>query len=257
MLHQITAIVGFNLKISVRDRFFHGILLSASGLVFFAYLLSTLTVVETNKVLLDFGFSAVSFSSIIIAIFVGIQSVRREIDNRQIYNILTKPISRRLYLLSKAIAGALVNLIAIAMLCAILTIIMLTVNEPLPAGYFTVFYLIFLESMLTLFVAIAFSVLSSSAPLATSFAGLTFVLGRSSNFFPTIAERSESAIAKGIFTGLYYMVPNLDRYNIRDVVAYNKPFDSEIPWICTVYAFLFCTAVLMIAWSFFERKSVN
>ena len=95
MRPSVLLAIGFNSwKQMVRDRVFYVVLVAALLMIGFSYLLATLTIVESRKILLDFGFSAVSIASGMTALYIGIVSVAREIEQRTIYSVVTKPISR-------------------------------------------------------------------------------------------------------------------------------------------------------------------
>ncbi|MGZ6359763.1 MAG: ABC transporter permease, partial [Bdellovibrionota bacterium] len=94
MLSVLFGIAFNSWKQMVRDRIFYVVLLMACLMLGFSYLLATLTIIESRKILLDFGFSAVSLSSAATAIYIGIVSMAREIEQRTIYSVVSKPISR-------------------------------------------------------------------------------------------------------------------------------------------------------------------
>jgi ABC-type transport system involved in multi-copper enzyme maturation permease subunit len=249
----IGAIASTTFKGFARDKIFYGVLVIAALVISFSFLISTLTFVETRKILLDFGFTAVSFSGIAVAIFVGVSAVAKEIENRTIYSVLTKPISRWEYLLGKFLGCVLVLIVVHITISAILAGVLLTAGEGFPAGLLPCFFLMLLESTIILSVAILFSVNSDSF-LSGCFSFAFFLIGRSNASLQTLSAKAGSSFLKTVFKGIYWLSPNLERYNLRDVVAYGKPYPQEmLPWgalYCGIYIIL---ALALSSWRFRQR----
>ncbi len=91
---------------AIRHRVLYTLLFFALALIGTGVLLSTLSYVESDRILQDVGFAAIRVFAVAIAIFVGIGLVHREVDRRTIFTILSKPISRSEFLLGKYVGPA-------------------------------------------------------------------------------------------------------------------------------------------------------
>jgi len=226
----------------VRDRIFYVVLLMACLMLGFSYVLATLTIVESRKILLDFGFSAVSLASGLSAVYVGITAVAREIEQRTIYSIVTKPLSRSTYLLGKFLGSVLVVGAVHVLLSLNLLAILLLNREEAPVGFSACLFLVFLETV----VLLGFAFLCSSFSGSIMAAGLTlsfFLIGRSHSSFELLSERALTPGARYVAKALYFSMPNLERFNVRDLVAYGKPYPEEMLWVGIAYTaacLLFC-----------------
>jgi len=225
----------------VRDRIFYLVLLVALFLVGFSYLLATLTIVESRKILLDFGFAGVSIAGAFMGIFLGIVAVAREIENKTIYTIITKPVSRTQYLLGKFLGSFLVLLVAHIALAITLAGIVKMGGESLPMGYFSCCALILMESTILLGVASFFSVFTSTI-LASGFSFAIFLVGRSNQTLMTLSEKGLTEEVRRVARVLYNIFPNFERYNIREIVAYEKAFPDTM----LVYGFVYMIGYLLI-----------
>ena len=88
-MHSVILGIALNSwKQMVRDRIFYVVLIVAFFMLGFSYLLAMLTIIESRKILLDFGFSAVSLASGFTAIYIGVVSVAREIEQRPFYTVV-------------------------------------------------------------------------------------------------------------------------------------------------------------------------
>lgn len=238
-----------------RDRIFHAILFLALAFVLFAYAISTLTIVESQKLLLDFGFLAVSLSGVLVAIFLGISAISREIESKAIYTVLSKPISRVHYLLGKFIGCAAVVAVAHLIMSVTLAAIVAALGIGMPNGLGACFGLMLLESLLILAVA-QFSSIFSSSVLATSFTIGMFLIGRSSYMFLAASEKATDSLSKAVLRFLYDVLPNLDRFNIREVTAYSKPYPPGMPLTSAVYCMAYIIFFLALSAFLFRRKEM-
>lgn len=228
--------IAFNTwKQFVRDRIFYSVLLAAIIILGFSYMLASLSLLEQRKTLLDFSFSAISLASVMTAIYIGVVSVAREIEQRTIYTIVTKPLSRSAYLIGNLIGGLMVLAVSHIVLCLNLVAILWLMEESLPAGFTSCLFLVFLECAILL----GFAFLCSSFASSMLAAGLTiafFLIGRSNTTFQLLSEKSLTAGGRALAKGFYYVSPNFERYNIRDVVAYGRPYPEEMLWLGVAYA---------------------
>jgi len=235
MLSVLVGIALNSWKQMVRDRIFYVVLIVAFLMLGFSYLLATLTIVESRKILLDFGFSAVSIASGFTAVYIGIVAVAREIEQRTIYTVVSKPISRSTYLLGKFIGSLCVLAASHVLLSFNIVAILWLMGEAVPTGFVACLFLIFLETV----VLLSFAFLCSSFTSSMLSIGLTvgfFLIGRSNSSFQTLGERALSEGGRALARGLYYIAPNLERFNIRDVVAYGRAFPQEMLWVGLAYS---------------------
>jgi Cu-processing system permease protein len=235
MLSIIAAVAANSWKQFVRDRIFYVVLIMAMLMLGFSYLLATLTFVESRKILLDFGFSAMSLSGVLTATYIGIVAVAREIEQRTIYSVITKPVSRQAYLVGKFIGAALVLAVTHLLMAFTIWGILYELGEGFPSGLPSCFLLIYLENLVVLATAFLCSAFSSSV-LAGGLTIAFFLIGRSNPSFAVMSEKAQTGGVKLVAKALYYSMPNFERFNIRDVVAYDRPFPPEMIWIGVVYA---------------------
>ncbi len=219
----------------VRDRIFYLVVIVAFFLLGFSYLLATLTIVESRKILLDFGFSAISLAGGMMAIYIGIVAVAKEIESRIIYTVVTKPVSRTTYLLGKFLGSMLVLSVTHALLAFTVLGVLRMMSEEVPAGFAVCILLILFENIILLSFAFFCSTFTSSV-LAAGITVCFFLIGRSNGSFLLIQERAHSEGVKAIAKFLYLTMPNFERFNLRDVVAYGRPFPGEMISTSTLYA---------------------
>ena len=86
---------------SLRDKILYNLVLFAGLLIGLSVLLADLSITEHHKVIADMGLAAINLIGVIIAIFIGISLVNKEIERRTIYTIMARPISRTVFIMGE------------------------------------------------------------------------------------------------------------------------------------------------------------
>lgn len=85
----------------VRNRILTLIAFFSSVMIAFSLVLASLSLGQTERIVLDFGLAMIEICGLISVIFVGGQILFRELEGRTIYLILSKPIARHEFILGK------------------------------------------------------------------------------------------------------------------------------------------------------------
>ena len=99
---RVIRLVAVNVfKESVRDKVLYNLVAFAVLLMARTYLLGQLTAGQDIKIIKDLGLAAISLFGLMIAVFIGIGLVWKEVDKRSIYGVLSKPVRRHEFVLGK------------------------------------------------------------------------------------------------------------------------------------------------------------
>lgn len=93
-MRRVVVIALNTFRENLRDKILYNLLVFALLLIGFSVLLADLTIMEHQKIVTDMGLAAINLVGVIIAIFVGIGLVSKEIERRTVYTIMARPISR-------------------------------------------------------------------------------------------------------------------------------------------------------------------
>ena len=241
----------------LQDRVLHAVLIFSVLFVFFSFFLSTLTIVEPRKILLDFGLAAISIMGVVISLFLGVTVVGKEIERRTIYTVLAKPVRRYEYLLGKFFGATLVLLLVHLLNGFILGGVLYALGENFPLGYLAANYLMVLESLLILALAMSWSLATSTLFLSAAISLAIFLIGRSSHSLRLLSEKMESPISRILARLIYDLSPSLDRFNIRELVAYSKPYPEGMVGLSTLYFAAYLMLLLGISFLLFRRKDLT
>src|SRR5437763_2846824 len=147
---------------AVRDRVLSGIAIGGLLLIALTRIASPLAMGEDLRLTVDFGLTTITGLGMIVILLVGTSLVAKEIDRKTIFNLLSRPLPRPVYLIGKwiGLSGALC---AVALLLG--SAIMLLVTVLGHAGFMPAIaeavYLACLELVVITSIAVMFSALST------------------------------------------------------------------------------------------------
>ena len=252
---KITAIALNTFRESIRDRIFYSLLFFAVILLAFSMVLGTLTIAEPVKVIKDFGLGAISIVGTLIAIFVGIGMVYKEMEKKTIYVILSKPIARWQFLIGKYCGLSLTIIIEVVVMTVLLFILSYQYIQEVPISLFLAIIPIYFELQLILAVAFLFSTFSSSF-LSGMFTLSIFIIGHLTKDLKMLAESGENVVFQQFADGLYYFFPNLENLNFKARVVHNIPIPYSEIYFGLIYGGLYTVVILLLALMIFERRDI-
>lgn len=238
---------------NLRDKILYNLLLFAALLMGASVLLADLTIMEHHKVVTDMGLAAINLAGVMIAIFVGIGLVSKEIERRTVYTIMARPITRAQFIMGKYLGLVITLSINVSVMSAILFITMSAYRVPIHASLFQAIELIFIELLLVTAIALCFSTFSSSTLSAIMTIGL-YVIGHLTADMKGIAGKSHNEAIKLVMTALYYICPNLEVLNIKGQAATGIPVTATYQALATGYGMLYATLLVFTACAVFQRR---
>jgi ABC-type transport system involved in multi-copper enzyme maturation permease subunit len=250
---RIWAVATNTFREAVRDRVLHSIFFFAVLLVVVSVALREISIGDVDKVVRGTALAAIAAIGAIIAIFLGINLVWKEIDRKTIYTLASKPLPRWEILLGKYL-GLWLTLAAEVGLLSALYIGVVGVQQGLPpVQVYVALGLLLVE----LTVLCAWATMFSTFAAPTSAAAYTlaiYVIGHFCDDLRDYGEAADSPLFRDVALTLYRVLPNLDVFNLRAeaVHAVAVPW-SEVGW-ALVYGAGHTGVVLAIAcWIFNER----
>ena len=253
---RIRAVALNTFREAVRDRIFTSILFFAGAFILASLALQEVTIGDQAKVVRSVGQGSIDLFGAIVAMFLGVSIVWKELDKRTIYTILSKPLPRWQFIVGKY-AGLLVTIAAELLILGLVYVLLLTVMQGFPPGVFFVSMgTLFFELMLLTAWATLFSA-SSSPTTATAFTLSVFVIGHLADDIWLYGSQAESEFAQWIARGLYWVLPNFEVFSIRTEAVHELP----IPWAqvggSVAYGLAYSAAVLCVAVFVFQRRDVK
>ena len=237
---------------NLRDKLLYNLLIFALLMIGSSLLLMTLTLGEFHRLILDIGLGSINFFGVLIAIFVGIGLVSKEIEKKTIYTIISKPVARYQFLLGKYMGLSLTLLVNTAIMAVGLLAVLYFQNVPIHVVLFKALGTIFLEFMVVTAVALFFSTFTS-ATLSAIFTLAIFVIGHLTTDLRTFGQKMD-AVGRGILDGIYYLLPNLERFNLKGHVTHQLDVSGNDLLLIATYGVVYTAFLLLLASVIFQRR---
>jgi ABC-type transport system involved in multi-copper enzyme maturation permease subunit len=255
---RIVHIASNTFREAVRDRVLYNLIAFAVLLSGAAILVGQISIDIERLVVVDLGLTAVSLFGIVIAIFIGIALVSKEIEKRTLYTVLSRPVRRWEFIVGKffGLAGTLVVntfFMAIGVFGALLYVAHRF--SAADASILVALYFIILEFFILCAVALLFS--SFSSPLLSAvFAFSLFVIGSFAEDLRGFAAMSHG-FTRWIATAAAYLVPNFSALNVISAVAHEQHIGGQLILQNTLYALFYTAMALCGAVLIFERRNLK
>lgn len=265
-VRTIALVAGAVFKESVRDRVPYSMVAFAVLLIAASFLIGQLTAGQDLKIIKDLGLAAISWFGLLIAIFIGIGLVSKEVERRSVFALLSKPLTRGQFVLGKyagLVFTLVVNLAAMtAAFLAVLAYMNAVATPSVRAGWeapavdprlLVAVGLTVAELMIVTAVALFCSTFSS--PLLSAL--LTFGLWVAGHFNQDLRDFEKivdvPAVA-WIARAIYYLLPNLAPFNVRAEVAHGIDVSARDTLLTLAYAAVYIIVLLIGAVAIFRRR---
>jgi Cu-processing system permease protein len=239
-----------------RDRILYGLMVFAVLLILLSLALGELSYSEQTRITIDFGFTAIHLSAIILSIFVGSTLVSREIEKKTIMTLLVRPISRTQFIVGKSIGLMAVIVMAITLLGIVLLGIFYFVEQPISIAFFVGLYGVILEAGLLLAVTLFFGSFASPM-LAVSFSIGIFLIGHWLDSLKFFSDKSNSQLFATIGHVLTRAIPNLEFFNWRGLFVYGTPVPYPELLIATVYGLAWSSLLVALSTTVLRNRDLG
>ena len=249
---KIVSIALNTFRENLRDKLLYNLLVFALLMIGSSILLMRLTLGEFHRLILDIGLGSINFFGVLIAIFVGIGLVNKEIDKKTIYTIISKPVARYQFLLGKYLGLSLTLLVNTGIMAGGLLIVLSVQAVPIQLVLFKAIGLVFLEFLVVTAVALLFSTFTS-ATLSAIFTLAIYVIGHLTTDLRTFGHKMD-VVGRTVIESLYYLMPNLDRFNLKGHVTHQLEVNAADLLLIVGYGAAYTALLLVLASAIFQRR---
>jgi ABC-type transport system involved in multi-copper enzyme maturation permease subunit len=206
-MRKIFAVAQNTFLEAIRDRILYGFLFFAVSLILFSLVIGQLSFNEEMRASIDIGMAGISLFAVLMAIFLGITLLHKEIEKRTLYTILSRPISRGAYLIGKFFGLSATLLVQILLMTGVWVAVLKAQGAWIPAGIVPALILIYFETLLVIAIALFFTSFSSPF-LSGLFTFGIFAAGRGADLIVQLAERDAMQAAAPLLKGIARILPN-------------------------------------------------
>jgi ABC-type transport system involved in multi-copper enzyme maturation permease subunit len=260
VISRVSSIAFNTFREAVRDRVLYNLILFAVLIVGSALLLGQISIEIERLFLINLGLTAISLFGVVIAIFIGIGLVSKEIEKRTLYSILSRPVRRWEFILGKyfGLVGTLtVNaaLMALGFFAALLYLLQVNYQTLQRADAYILIALYFILLQFVLITSLSLLFSSFSSPVLS--AVLSFALFVVGTFAEDIRVAAMMAGGKvgWLLISIAHLVPNLGSLNVVSSVAHGVPVSGALVLHNSLYVLMYSAAVVFAAVLIFDRRN--
>ena len=253
-LERILSVAANAHRESVRERVLYNLLFFAVLMTFSGLILGQLSIRQDEKILKDIGLASMDVFGLLIAIFIGMGLVAKEIERRSLYPLLAKPVTRAEFLVGKFLGLCFTLCVNVAIMLLGLFATLLATGRGLDPSLLKVAYATWLGLAVTTAIALMFSALTST-PLAAICTFSVVVVGRFSDVIKNMRDVLPD-VPEALILLVYYGVPNFRNFDIKNRVVYGDPVSMGDLGVMTLYAALYCALAIGIAVSAFRGRDL-
>ncbi len=238
---------------NLREKLLYNLLIFALLMIASSIVVSRLTLGDFHRLILDIGLGSINIFGVLIAIFVGIGLVNKEIEKKTIYTIVSKPVPRYEFLVGKFCGLAITLFVNTCVMVAGLLLVLWFMKVPVEVILFQSVGLIYLECLVVTAVALLFSTFSS-ATLSAIFTLAIYVIGHLSSDLRLFGKKFMGEVGQAVLNALYYTLPNLDRFNLKGHVIHHIEFSATDMGLTLAYGAAYAGLLLLLASLIFQKR---
>ena len=252
---RVLAVAHNTFREAVRDKVLYVLLFFAAASILASKALGWISIGQDIKIIKDISLAAVLVFGVLISIFVGTNLVYKEVDKRTLYTILSRPIRRYEFILGKYLGLAFLLGLVTMVMTDVAVIYVFAFGGSVDLAFFLAAFLIYCELLLLTAFAVLLSSLTSPI-LGALIVFCVFVLGHATEVLVDLPPHFDGTLAKHILESVYYVVPNLNNFNLRAEAANSVALSlAYVAW-ATLYGFVYSAVLLLLAFLAFENRDV-
>ncbi len=252
-MNVVKAIAVNTFKEAIRNKILYSLIFFALVMMGVSLVLDQATVGQRNKIIKDMGLASINLFGVMIAIVVGIGLVSKEIEKRTIYTLLAKPVHRAQFLIGKYLGIVLTLGVETLLMTFFFFLLVWLYGGGIDLVLLKAIFLIFIEISVVAAVAILFSTFSTPF-LSGMFTFSVYVIGHLTEDLNRIASSSENFALEKLTAFFYYLLPNLENFNIKGEVVYHLPLAPGKILLSASYGLLYIGFLLVSSAAFFQKR---
>jgi ABC-type transport system involved in multi-copper enzyme maturation permease subunit len=220
-----------------------------------SYLLSILSYGDALNIFTDLGLAGTELAGWMVLLLSLAVTYTTEMDQKAIFLQLAKPLSRGEYLLGRVLGFFAVNLLVILGSVVVLVFMVVLGNGKLPPFFVSSVLLLVLEMLVLTFLGLTFQMIATSMVRVVLYTFFTILLGRLTGELQWLLEKQHAPVLKFILTLVYYCLPNLETFNLKDRIYDPTLVLGFVQWQeVLIYTFSYCAVVFIIGWISLEKR---
>lgn len=259
-MSALSAVVAVNtFREAIRDRVLYNLVFFTLLIMAAAIFLGEMSLGIERILIINLGLATISIVGLIMAIFIGVALVSKEIDKRTLYSVLSKPVQRWEFLAGK-FGGLILTLFVNTILMAVgLAAALFYVRHSFTrtdVSIVAAIYFILLELGIVTALSLFFSTFTTPM-LSTVFTLSIFIAGTFAPDLRDLGRSAENPFLGFLLRSAYYLLPNFHNFNAIALAAHSERVPGILVLQNTIYAGIYCAILLFAASAIFSTRDLK
>lgn len=251
-MKQLFSIIKFTFKENISNRVFNGFIFFGMIIIMMIVLLKDIAIYEEVQVIKDTGIFLIEFFMLLITVFISSTVFLKDKNEKSIYLILTKPVSRAQYITGRILGIIVTIFFNIFIMAIILAIVLKMQNSNIDKEFLLSIIFIFYKLSIIAALGVLFSIVSDSYVTANIFTFSMYIMAHAVVEIKKFSEEVTNVFYKFLLQILYYILPNYRMMNYKD---YLKSMEIDL-FKVTLYVVGYAVIVIVIANTAFYKKRI-
>lgn len=258
-MNRVLAIARNTFREAVRNKILYSLLLFAVALILASLVLGEFTLGEGLRLTRDLGLYGVDLFSVLIAIFLGVNMLYKELQLKTVYTILPKPIARYQFVIGKWLGLVFTLALQVAAMGLVLQVALLAQGASILAPVMKALWLLFVNVVVVTSIALAFSAFSTPF-LSGVFSLGIFVVGRAIPDFTEMGHKAGGLAAIAVdwagkfLPNLHLFFPSGAIVGASRVSVHGELVNLGYVVSATAYGFAYSALVVALAIAIFRKR---
>lgn len=255
---KVIAIAQHTFREAVRNKILYSVLFFAALIVAISALFGAVTIGNQVKVIKDFGLFSLSFFGAIMAMISGVTLLNKEIKQKTIYNILSKPVYRWEFIVGKHLGLSLTIGVLVSLMGCCLVVFTALFEGRIDWLLFEGILFCVFEVVVVSSVVIFFSSLVVTTTLTGLFTLGTYIAGRSISYLRYFTERGEgyNPVLSALVKVFDWILPDLSLFNISDSIVYGNAVSGRVALLAFLYCVSYSAVMLVLSSLIFSKREL-
>lgn len=210
-----------------------------------------------ERVSTDFGLTLIGYFAVGMALTLASSSIPKDIENRSLYPILARPVTRAGYILAHFLAIAVLLGLSLLFLAVCLSVALSVLTKKPEFGIFVAVAANYATACIVASVTLCISTIASPA-LAGTVGAFVFLVGSLPGAFIRffLVEDRDSAFSATLANGLKSLLPDLSVLSLKDPIVHHIEFSHAYLPAAATYAVLWMAIPLLAATLMFGKRDL-
>jgi len=255
-VNALLAIAATTFREAVRDRVLGSLFFVAALFIGASLAAEEITIGDQAKVIRGLALGCIDLSASVMAMFLGVGLVWKEIERRTVHTVASKPISRTTFVVGKYL-GLAATLAAVVAGMFVLYLILVGMRLGAPHPSIVAFAVLLAVDLLLLTAwATLFSTFAGSVT-ATVFTVSVFLIGHLADDVRRFGDQAATPWLRTTAEVLYWVLPNFQVLDVQAQAAHEVAVPTAHVLGAAGYGLGYAILVLFVATLLFERRDLH